>query len=428
MYCKMSPLSRFAPLALIATTFLFVAVCVQAQETIIDTFNFNDGSNPRAGVIFDAAGNLYGTTMGGGKFQLGTAFELSPAAGGGWTETVLHNFGSGKDGQTPQSGLVMDGAGNLYGMTWGGGAYGSGSCAGQELGCGIVFELSPSSSGEWTETVLHSFGGKGDGAGPQGSTSLVLDAAGNLYGTAPNGGVHGYGIVFELSPTSGGGWTETILHQFSNVGVDGANPVSTLVFDAAGNLYGTTENGGGPRDRGTVFKLTPKGGGKWGQTVLHVFSVDGNGGFDPSSGVIFDAAGNLYGTTGEGGRGEGGTAYELSPSTTGRWTIKWLYSFGANGGGSAPWPGIVMDSAGNIYGTTEIGGPNHEYTIDGGGTVFKLAQVDGVWKETDLYNFGNIGDGYSPNAAPVLDSAGNLYGTTFLGGAKRYGMVYEVTP
>src|SRR3984957_475967 len=273
MYCKMSPLSRFAPLALIATTFLFVAVCVQAQETIIDTFNFNDGSNPRAGVIFDAAGNLYGTTMGGGKFQLGTAFELSPAAGGGWTETVLHNFGSGKDGQTPQSGLVMDGAGNLYGMTWGGGAYGRGSCAGQELGCGIVFELSPSSSGERTGTVLHSFGGKGR-----------------------NGGVHGYGIVFELSPTSGGGWPETILHQFSNVGVDGANPVSTLVFDAAGNLYGTTENGGGPRDRGTVFKLTPKGGGKWGQTVLHVFSVDGNGGFDQSSGVIFDAAGNLYGT------------------------------------------------------------------------------------------------------------------------------------
>src|SRR5664279_5403051 len=223
---------------LIFTVSLFMtSTLAAAQEQVLHNFNNNgtDGTFPQAGLIVDGAGNLYGTTSEGGTYiscsgGCGTVFELTPNGSGGWTETVLHNFNSnGTDGANPYAGLIFDAAGNLYGTTTTGGTY----------YVGTVFELSPSQGGGWTEKVLYSFNYNGtDGNYPQ--ASLTIDAAGNLYGTTWAGGPYGYGYgtVFELTPAAGGGWTETVLHNF--VGTDGAAPLAGLIFDAAGNLYGTT--------------------------------------------------------------------------------------------------------------------------------------------------------------------------------------------
>ncbi len=210
-----------------------------------------------------------------------------------WKEKVLHNFGTGVGGLSPQSALISDAAGNLYGTTSEGGTYGGGT----------AFELSPAAGGGWTETVLHNFNQNGtDGAFPD--AGLVFDAAGNLYGTTSAGGLYYDGTVFELSPAVGGGWTETMLHNFIDNGTDGVRPEAGLIFDAAGNLYGTTITGGTNycngyfgNSCGTVFQLSPTEGGGWTETVLHNFIDNGTDGWQPYAGLIFDAAGNLYGTT-----------------------------------------------------------------------------------------------------------------------------------
>jgi len=290
-------------------------------ETVLHSFgNGTDGAGPRAGLIFDADGNLYGTTSFGGIHGAGTAFELSPREGGGWTETVLHSFGNGTDGGNPHAGLIFDAAGNLYGTTALGGIHGS--CG---YGCGTVFELSPRQGGGWRETVLHSFNNNGsDGYHPR--ADLIFDAAGNLYGTTSKGGSYfcydgrsyGCGTVFELSPRQGGGWRETVLHSFDKNELEGYYPYAGLIFDAAGNLYGTTNAGGVPHGAGAVFELSSREGGGWTATVLHTFG-NGTDGTRPESGLIFDAAGNLYGTTVRGGIHTGlclygcGTVFELTP-------------------------------------------------------------------------------------------------------------------
>jgi len=201
-----------------------------------------DGIWPTAGLVFDAAGNLYGTTSFGGTVGWGTVFELTPAGGGGWTEQVLHNFLGYSDGETPYAGLIIDAVGNLYGTTSSGGTY----------GVGMVFELMPTAGGHWTEQVLHTFNFT-DGGAPY--AGLIFDVAGNLYGTAGGGGTYGDGTVFELTPTAGGGWTEKVVHSFGN-GTDGIFPRADLIVDAVGNLYGTT-NYGGTNNYGTVFEVTP---------------------------------------------------------------------------------------------------------------------------------------------------------------------------
>jgi uncharacterized repeat protein (TIGR03803 family) len=238
-----------------------------------------------------------------------SARAQTPTAGG-WSEKVLHSFND-TDGAYSSAGLIFDKNGNLYGTTLEGGDYG---CSAS--GCGTVFELTPTAGGGWTETVLLNFNGS-DGSGPQ--AGLIFDAAGNLYGTTVGGGTNcppfGCGTVFELTPTAGGGWTEKVLHSFGN-GTDGANPFAGLIFDAAGNLYGTTYGGGtyrcGASGCGTAFELTPAAGGSWTETVLYSFSR-GNDGFEPEAGLIFDSAGNLYGTTAVGGTYDGGTVFELTP-------------------------------------------------------------------------------------------------------------------
>jgi uncharacterized repeat protein (TIGR03803 family) len=260
--------------------------------------NSTDATYPYAGLTFDTAGNLYGTTLYGGANNDGTVFELVKA-GGHWTEKILHSFGSGEDGFLPQAGLTFDTAGNLYGTTYEGGAH----------KVGTVFELTRQSGGTWKENVLHSFNADGaDGTNPL--AGLIFDTAGNLYGTTYAGGTFASGTVFELTPKAGGGWTEKVLHSFGN-GKDGIAPYAGLIVDTAGNLYGTTALGG-PFGSGTVFELARKADGIWTHLTLFGFTGGEDGAF-PYAGLILDASGHLYGTTYQGGVYDVGTAFEITP-------------------------------------------------------------------------------------------------------------------
>ena len=313
-------------------------------EQTIYYFNGTDGGNPMGGLTFDGAGNLYGTNNQGGPENLGTAYELTPDGKGGWTESVLHNF-TGQDAW-PSGGLIFDASGNLYGTTtWG-------------CGMGCVFELTPNSNEYWTETILYGFGccGGPTGGYPNGTT-LIFDAAGNIYGTTEfggksgcnPGGCYGLGVVYELSPNVDGTWTQKVLHKFTG-GKDGSSPTDALVFDAAGNLYGTTNFGGKYNQNGNAFQLTPNADGTWTEHVLHQFTGGKDGGV-PFAGVTFDKAGNLYGTTTKGGAAGYGVVYKMTPNSNGGWSYRVLHAF-LDQPGANPWSGIILDSAGNLYGTT----------------------------------------------------------------------------
>lgn len=371
-------------------------------ETVLYSFcaqtGCPDGSNPRADLVMDTAGNLYGTTLYGGTSGVGTVFELSPSG----TETVRHSFAaSHTDGHYPYAGLLMDTTGNLYSTAQSGGA----------KGLGTVFKLSPNG----TETLLYSFcvlAGCADGYHPR--AGLIMDTKGNLYGTAFDGGAYDAGAVFELSPSG----TETVLHSFcQQMGCpDGYYPQAGLVMDTNGNLYGTTLYNGA-YGGGTVFKISSDGTAT---TFYNFCTATGckNGRY-PQAGLILDTNGNLYGTTYGGGAYGKGTVFELSPS--GAETV--LHSFCARTGcpdGSHPRADLVMDTAGNLYGTTYDGGTNRV------GTVFKLSP-NGT--ETVLHSFAaNGSDGTHPYAGLVMDTVGHLYGTTYSGGANGYGTVFKVTP
>ncbi|MGB8890139.1 MAG: choice-of-anchor tandem repeat GloVer-containing protein [Candidatus Korobacteraceae bacterium] len=386
-------------------------------ETILHSFNYNgqDGAFPESNLIFDAAGNLYGTTQSGGIHLGGTAFELSPKQGGGWTETVLHNFGNGTDAAGPYAGMIFDAAGNLYGTSPIGGIH---PCDGN--GCGTVFELSPKQGGGWTETVLHNFGNGTDGVSP--FSRLVLDAAGNLYGTTQTGGIHNFGTAFELAPKQGGGWTETVLHSFNLNGSDGTYPSAELLLDSAGNLYSTTITGG-PFSVGTVFELAPRQGGGFTESIVHSFNFNGTDGANPLfAGLVRDTAGNYYGTTSAGGAYDLGTLFELTPDGGGGWSEKVLYSFGHYTDAAAPLASLIFDGAGNLYGTASQGG------IHLLGAVFELSPSGDGWSERVLHSFGNGTDGYYPQAGLIFDSAGNLYGTTYFGGIHESGTAFQLAP
>jgi uncharacterized repeat protein (TIGR03803 family) len=398
----------------------------------LHAFRGTDGGNPRAGLVFDSTGNLYGTTNVGGAYDAGTVFELSPDTSGKWTERVLYSFCSASDcsdGAYADSSLTFDSSGNLYGTTaWGGGS-------GHE---GVVFELSPTAEGQWTETPLYSFAtNDGDGIYPDG---VIVDSKGNLYGTTLYGGHNFHGTVFELTPNGKGGWTETILHYFEST--DGSYPLSTLIFDAAGNLYGVAEGGGnqscGSVGCGVAFRLTPTQRGKWSYKVIHFF--DGKHGAGPAGGLIFDATGNLYGTTVVGGAYSGcynngtcGTVFELTPRTDGRWVERVLHNFNGEDG-SYPVSGVTSDTAGNLYGTTLYGGNVGCSPPTGCGTVFKLSpNTNGKWVETILRAF--FVSQKNPMSRLVFDNAENLYGTAYNGGVPNSqcydlgcGFVFELGP
>jgi uncharacterized repeat protein (TIGR03803 family) len=404
---------------------------VAQTETVLFTFGYESdsiGAMPAGGVVRDSAGNLYGATTYGGSYSnggwgYGAAYELSPAAGGGYTETILHNFGgSNGDGMYPQSGLISDAFGNLYGTTWGGGAY----------GFGTVFELSPVEGGEWTETIVHSFPNNGsDGLNP--IAGVAFDRAGNLYGTTYYGGPnycgtsyqgdpYNCGVVYELSPRAGGGWSEKLVHAFINNGKDAVNPdAARLAVDDKGNLYGAAS--GGVYGYGVAYELRPAAGGRWTEKLLHSFNNNHKDGWGLQGGFIFDALGNLYGTTSAGGiNTEWGTVYELMPGADGNWTEKILLSFNEGKQGDAPEAGVAFDAVGNLYGSTFFGGPGNS------GTVFKMSpNGTGGWTEIILHSFSNSNIEW-PNSPVILDPAGNVYGTTPGESGAGGGVVYEVTP
>jgi uncharacterized repeat protein (TIGR03803 family) len=377
-----------------------------------------DPKLPYAGLVFDAAGNIYGTTELGGTYNQGTVFEVVPSSDGTWTESVLYNFTGDTDGGQPNGSLIFDAAGNLYGTTSFGG---SSNCT---QGCGTVFKLTPASGG-WSESVLYTFTGGADGREPY--SRLQFDAAGNLYGTTLLGGnigtvcTTGCGTVFELKPSSGKTWKQSVLYAFAGA-ADGAMPTAALTFDTAYNLYGTASAGGS--GSGVIYKLTPGSGGTWKQSVLHTFS----GGYDgktPYGDLILGASGNLYGTAYQGGVAPGyGVVFQLSLTSKG-WRERLLHVF-YNAPAASPVAGLVMDPTGSLFGTTMLGATR---TACGGGcgNLFKLAPSSGGgWTYSLIHTFGKNSDGHRPTGDLILDTVGNIYGTTQAGGINGAGMVFQI--
>jgi uncharacterized repeat protein (TIGR03803 family) len=409
------------------------AAC-QTRYSVIYSFGTNgssDGSQPLGRLTRDTQGNLYGTTAYGGNSTVppcsftngcGTVFELSPNPDGSWTENILYTFCSVSnctDGYYPGAGLVADSSGNLYGTT---------SSGGNASLDGTVFELSPPSlpGGAWTETVLWAFKGNfmADGCNPL--SKLVFDATGNLYGTTSGcgAGKDAAGTVFELAPMNDGSWTEILLHTFrdTNDGApSGLSPNAGVAFDQEGHLYGTT-GAGGKGSEGVVYELLPKLGGGWAENVLHAFSI--TSGAVPLSSLSLDSRGNIYGTLSSFGSGGAGCAADgcggvfKLSNRNGSWITSILPFIGTNGGN--PTAGVFLQSN-TAYGTTEFGGAN------GQGTVFS---VHGKTSNV-LYSFCSLAaciDGSQPKASLLSDSAGNLYGVASLGGASNQGVVFEITP
>ena len=372
------------------------------QDLVTHSFgNGNDGQNPVGGLVPDSAGNLYGTTSVNGMYGKGTVFKLAPDG----TQTILHNFGNSNDGQTPLGNLIFDGVGNLYGTTSAGGIY----------GFGTAFEISTSG----TETVVYNFSGGADGANP--AAGLLFDGSGDLYGTTVNGGSFGFGTAFELTPNAGRCCREAPVYNFGSGPDDGRNPEAGLVFDTAGNLYGTTANGGA-NSTGTIFELVPNAGRCCRENPVYNFGGSGDG-QNPFGGVVLDSSGNLYGTTVNGGANGGGTAYEVSPSGA-SWNETFLHSFGNGSDGKNPYATLIPDGSGNFYGTTANGGV---YTQ---GMVFQLSLYQNrCCRENPVYSFGfTPTDGQHPKASLILDHSGNLDGTTVNGGAFGAGAVFTIAP
>jgi uncharacterized repeat protein (TIGR03803 family) len=382
----------------------------------------SDGGGVEDRVAFDRKGNLYGTTSGGGDFGYGTVFELTPRPHGPWAETVLHSFMlNDPDGSEPQANLLVDSAGNLYGTTLNGGAYNGGT----------AFELVPGSGG-WTLNVLYSFcmlSGCADGFSPR--AGFVKDESGSLYGTA--------GGAYELTQGSSN-WTESVIYPFcldlSCNSQDGVDPYGGVTFDAAGNLYGTTYYGGNlscdnGNGCGVVYELTPGSDGTWAETVLYSFGSAANDGQHPEpEQLAFDRAGSLYGTTGNGGTNicfgtvGCGTIFKLTKGPNGQWKESILYDFVSGPSGSIPSGGLFIDASGSLYGEAGAGGSS----TCGCGVVYKLTPgVGGSWTYSVLHTFQGT-DGNGPTSGLISDGKGHLYGTTVTGGSGGAGVVFELTP
>jgi len=407
-----------------------------AEAQILHYFTgASDGRGPLGPLVMDSAGNLYGTTSSGGN-DCGTVFELVKNSDGTYTENVLYSFNCSSDGSGAMAPLAIDGAGNIYGTLYYGGPYGNGT----------VFEL-VNSSGTYTEQVLHNFGVLPDGFHP--AAGLVMDSAGNLYGTTQYGGAHGLsnicpdgcGTVFEMVKNSGSGpaYGYHILHSFPGGLLDGFEPQSALFVDGAGNLYGTTSQGGVSAPfTGIVFELV-NSGGTYSYQGLASFGNGTFGGLSPSTpvgGVVVDSSGNIYGTTASGGANGFGTVFELvnSSGTYPAASDIVLYSFGgppSDGAEGVPYGGLIMDVSGNLYGTTSYGGSstNCSNSAQGCGTVFELVNTSGTYTEKVLHSFGvSPSDGVTPFGGLIMDASGNLYGTANGGGPNSYGIVFLLPP
>jgi uncharacterized repeat protein (TIGR03803 family) len=409
---------RVKALVLVAVT-LILGATAWSSDTVIYNFcsqtSCVDGNQPYGALVADGSGHLFGTTYYGGTNNYGEVFELVNS-GGTWTETVIYSFlgPSNSDGANPFGGLVFDSKGNLYGSTVNGGPANQGT----------VFELAKS-GGSWKETVLHSFDdiNGNDGYNPYGG--LSFDAGGNLYGTAGHGGKFGGGSVFQLKP-SNGKYTYKSIHYFGTSASLAYYPYGGVVVDPKnGYLYGTTYYGGLVWNAGAVYQLRQVSG-VWISAVIYNFLGDSLG-LNAESDLTVDTAGNLYGTNYTGGDFNLGDVFKLTPGSNNKWTEKIIYSFKGYTKKDGAYPyyaGVTVDSAGNLYGTTYQGGSSAANNLNYG-TVYKLAAT--TYKESVLWSFGTTGDGAYPQHQAIL-VGGKLYGTTYAGGLHGGGIVYEVAP
>lgn len=401
-----------------------LALCLSAAaqtETVLHNFTgAPDGSTPAPPVPLD--GKFYGITQFGGASSNGAVYAMTPESNGSFDVSVVYSFAGGSEGQYPVGKLIADSAGNLYGVTVFGGNQNQ----------GIAYELSKTASGSWDLTVLWAFGNPGDAANP--FAGLTWDKSGNLFGTTSVGGSYGTGTVFELSPSSGGGWTEQVLYSFGGYASDGTYPVASVIFDAAGNLYSTTESGGDNScdyftlGCGTVFELSPGASG-WTETIIHYFDNNGRDGFYTSAPLIIEH-GALYGTTQYGGgsvrcqrgfRTLGcGTVFKLT-NVSGSWGEDILYAFNKSQGVYQPDSGLTFDNTGNLYGETA----SNSLTD---GTVYRLSpSASGAWTLANLVTFTGS-NGNNPAGGLSFGDGGNLFGATTEGGTDNFGVVFELTP
>jgi uncharacterized repeat protein (TIGR03803 family) len=425
---------------------------IAAQTPLTTLYTFADGAGggyPSFSNLIEKGGDLYGAAQNGGTFNsscpsgCGTIYKLRPPKkpGKAWRQTVLYSFQGGlDDGNSPQA-LTLGPGGVFYGMTYLGGANNDGT----------VFELAPpaAAGGTWTETTIYSFGAyQGDVTPASSIAGLVASKTGAVYGTAAFGGADGYGGVFELTPPSapGGTWTETVIYSFTSGDVAGGDAVGGIVLGKHGEIYGAVETGG-LHDVGFVYELKRKPSGEWVETDIHDFAGGPSDGGLPSTTLILDSNGALYGTTFEGGSGPCGgftsgcgAVFKLSPpaSAGGVWTPSILYGFTtANDDGVAPAGSLLFGAGGVLYGTTTVGGTGScsIYFEPGCGTIFELTPptaMSNPWTETILYDFSGAADGAYPAVGLVHGQNGELYGTTYYGGiasaSAGFGTVYQVTP
>jgi len=399
---------------------LFLAAGAQAETfKVLHAFGVaaGDGNLPSSPLLKDSAGNLYGMTSAGGAHNLGTVYRLSPTSTGSFNETILYSFKGGPaDGGFPQGSLVRDSAGNLYGVTSVGGITATVCNYSAGPGCGVIFKLTPTSTGLWIESVLHRFTGTDGGNSFAG---LVQDSKGNFYGATSAGGSKGLGTVYKLSLTSTG-WKETVLHSFTG-NPDGVEPLifqTALTLDGLGNIYGSTYTGGAASG-GIVFELIPQTSGAWKEKILYTFQR-GADGYEPLTGVILDKSGNVYGTTLLGGTSPGsGDVFELTAANGYAKTI--LHDFNVLTDPAKETPhGLFFDASGNLYGTTEY-------------ALYKLTHESSGRSETVLWAFDNSQDqGANTVYQPaIMDAQGNFWGATLWGGpAGQFtgGVAWELIP
>ncbi len=425
----LSRLRLFVRVTALASAFLMVAAASLLAQTLTVLHNFTggqDGAEPVAGLTMDAGGNLYGAAAEGGiepcpshqDFGCGIVFKLNKRTN--WTLSSLYAFQGGNDGAYPLGDVTIGRDGSLYGTTGVGG--GGANCQiGVFSGCGTVYNLRPparpctSIRCPWTETVLYSFPNNLSGSFPE--AGVTFDTAGNIYSTNFQGSTGYSGNVFELTP-SGSVWSETVLHAFTSILPDGGSPKSGVIFDSAGKLYGTATYGG-TNGGGMVYQLDPMGSGS-SLTQLYSFSFPN---IIPQGGLIMDNAGNLYGTTLL-GSGDG-SVFELIRDGD-NWTYQLLYAFSGTLSAWGPTASLAMDPAGNLYGTTYNGGGSSNCNL-GCGTIFKLTASNGSWTYTLLHAFTGA-EGSLPDGSVALDASGNVYGTTTTGGTYNQGVVWELTP
>lgn len=412
--------ASFGWMIVVAAALYCTAITAHAQTfQVLHTFSGGgDGSNPYAGLTADGAGNFFGTTESGGSRRHGTVFKLKNT-GSGWILNTLYSFNSGNnDGGEPQARVAIGPDGALYGTTTDGGPY----------DVGTIYKLTPpatfchSVSCPWTETILHTFPDPFSTDGFYPSGDLTFDQAGNLYGTTNSGGSGmpygcaglGCGVVYQVARLQGT-WTENIVHEFTG-GSDGGNPYAGVLLDPSGNIIGSASDGG-VDGFGLVFQLATSG---WQEITLYQFHLATDG--RSPGGLVQDAAGNLYGITGVGGYNDSGTVYELVPGN-GSWNFELIYPFPPESQPASP---LTRDGAGNLYGTTFEGGA-YNY-----GMVFKLTHSGGTWTVTSLHDFTGGSDGFDPDGQLVLDGNGNIFGTAHAGGGgpctRGCGVIYEITP